>query len=116
MLQQWQAVGNTLSDLTCQRFEPQTFRSRDERVTAQPTSLRLILQYSANYATLNSLAKKAQMQCLDYNCILQYISIVTIFFIKLEYTKMPRLSYTFQISLFCLSVIFIIIFYNSLAF
>ena len=27
MSQQWQAVGNTVSDLTGQRFEPQTFRS-----------------------------------------------------------------------------------------
>ena len=37
MLQRYQAVGNTASDLTGPRFEPQTFRSRDERVTARPT-------------------------------------------------------------------------------
>ena len=37
MLQRWRAVGNTVSDLTGRRFEPQTFRSRDERVTARPT-------------------------------------------------------------------------------
>ena len=37
MLQQWRAVGNTVSDLTGSRFEPQTSRSKDERVTAQPT-------------------------------------------------------------------------------
>ena len=35
--QRWQAVGNTVSDLTGPRFEPQTSRSRDERVTARPT-------------------------------------------------------------------------------
>ena len=35
--QRWRAVGNTVSDLTGPRFEPQTSRSRDERVTARPT-------------------------------------------------------------------------------
>ena len=30
-------VGNTVFDLTGPRFEPQTSRSRDERVTARPT-------------------------------------------------------------------------------
>ena len=34
--QRWRAVGNTESDLTGPRFEPQTSRSRDERVTARP--------------------------------------------------------------------------------
>ena len=34
MSQQWRAVGNTVSDLTGPRFESQTSRSRDERVTA----------------------------------------------------------------------------------
>ena len=33
MLQRWRAVDNTVSDLTGPRFEPQTSRSRDERVT-----------------------------------------------------------------------------------
>ena len=37
MLQRWRAVGNNMSDLTSLRFEPQTSRFRDERVTAQPT-------------------------------------------------------------------------------
>ena len=37
MLQRWRAVGNTVSDLTGPRFEPQTFDSRDERDTARPT-------------------------------------------------------------------------------
>ena len=37
MSQQWQAIGNTVSDLTDPRFEPQTYRSREERVTARPT-------------------------------------------------------------------------------
>ena len=34
MLQRWRAVGNTVSNLTGPRYEPQTSRSRDERVTA----------------------------------------------------------------------------------
>ena len=38
MLQQWRAVGNSASDLTGTRFEPQTSRSWDERVTTQPTA------------------------------------------------------------------------------
>ena len=37
MSQRWRAIGNTVSDLTGPRFEPQTSRSRDERVTARPT-------------------------------------------------------------------------------
>ena len=34
MSQQWQAIGNTVSDLTGPRFAPQTSRSRNEHVTA----------------------------------------------------------------------------------
>ena len=37
MLQLWRAVGNTVSNLTGPRFEPQTSHSRDERVTALPS-------------------------------------------------------------------------------
>ena len=36
---QWRTVGNTVSDLTGLRFESQTFCSRDERITARPTSM-----------------------------------------------------------------------------
>ena len=39
MSQRWRGVGNIVSDLIGQRFEPQTYRSKDERVTAQPTTL-----------------------------------------------------------------------------
>ena len=35
MSQRWRDVGNTVFDLTGPRFEPQTSRSRDERVTAR---------------------------------------------------------------------------------
>ena len=38
MLQRWRAVGNSVSDLTSLRYEPQTSHSKDERVTARPTS------------------------------------------------------------------------------
>ena len=37
MPKRMRAVGYTVSDLTGPRFEPQTCRSRDERVTALPT-------------------------------------------------------------------------------
>ena len=44
MLQGLQAIGNTaVSDLTGPRFEPQTSRSRDKRVNAQPTGWSLLL-------------------------------------------------------------------------
>ena len=36
MPQRWRVVGNTVSDLTGPRFEPQTYRSTDECVTARP--------------------------------------------------------------------------------
>ena len=39
--QQWLAVGSTVFDLTGPRFEPQTSRSRDERVTARPNELQI---------------------------------------------------------------------------
>ena len=44
MSQRWRSVGNTVSDLTGPRFEPQTSRSRDERVTARPTGTNFVLQ------------------------------------------------------------------------
>ena len=37
MSQRWRAVGNSVSDLTGARFEPRTFRTRDERFTAETT-------------------------------------------------------------------------------
>ena len=37
MLQRWQAVGKTVSNLTGARFESQTFRSKAKGVTARPT-------------------------------------------------------------------------------
>ena len=37
MLKQWLVVGNSVFDLTAPRLEPQTSRSMDKRVTAQPT-------------------------------------------------------------------------------
>ena len=46
MLQWWRAVGNAVPDLTGPRFEPQTSRSRDERVTARPTALFSEIIYS----------------------------------------------------------------------
>ena len=37
MSQRWRSIGNTVFDLTGLRFEPQTSRPRDERVTSRPT-------------------------------------------------------------------------------
>ena len=37
MSQRWRADGNTVSDLACPRFEPQTSCFKDERVSARPT-------------------------------------------------------------------------------
>ena len=39
MLQWWRVVGNTVLDFTGPRFEPQTSRSRDERVSARQKPL-----------------------------------------------------------------------------
>ena len=39
MPQRLRAVGNTVSDLTGPRFEPQTSRSKDELVSARPTTI-----------------------------------------------------------------------------
>ena len=44
MSQQWQVIANTVSDLTGQRVEPQTSRSRDERITARPTCLNQVVK------------------------------------------------------------------------
>ena len=45
MLQRWRAAGNTVSDLTGPRFEPQTSRSTDECITAWPIAytIRIII-------------------------------------------------------------------------
>ena len=40
-MQRWLAVGNTVFNLTGPRFEPQTSRSTDERVTARPNELQI---------------------------------------------------------------------------
>ena len=33
MSKRWQTIGDTVPNLTSLRFEPQTYRSRDERIT-----------------------------------------------------------------------------------
>ena len=44
MSQWWQTVGKTDSDLTGSKFESQTSRLKDERVTAGPTSISYMFQ------------------------------------------------------------------------
>ena len=44
------AVDNTVFDLTGPRYEPQTYRSRDECVTA--SSLKIFTLYTTNYSVV----------------------------------------------------------------
>ena len=57
MSQRWRAVGNDESDLTGPRFERQTSRSKDERVTTRPTG-RCIVHYFKNFEALLLYAPK----------------------------------------------------------
>ena len=57
MSQRWRAVGNTVSDLTGPRFQPQTSSAENERVAAQSTvrlesraNLRFAGHYILSYA------------------------------------------------------------------
>ena len=54
MSQRWRVIGKIVSDLTGPRFEPQTCRSTDERVTARPTDRPLfnLISQCNNYNTL----------------------------------------------------------------
>ena len=52
---QWRAVGNTVSNLTSLRFEPQTFRSRYQRVTARPNGRSVFSQSQKKVFELFSL-------------------------------------------------------------
>ena len=45
ILQRWRAVDNTVSNLTGPRFEPQTFLSRNERITARPIDRLSLVEY-----------------------------------------------------------------------
>ena len=49
MLQRWRTDGNTVSDLASPAFEPHTYHSIDERVTARQTGRR----GKGNYSTIN---------------------------------------------------------------
>ena len=67
MLQRWQAVGNTVSDLIGPRFDPLTSSSRDERVTARPTGrlssnvvYKIYRSFLRNQNTIIVLVKKHQ--------------------------------------------------------
>ena len=50
MLQRWRALGNTFSYLTGPRFEPQTYRSRDERII--PLDQLFIVIVNSHFVTL----------------------------------------------------------------
>ena len=59
---EWRAVGNTVSNLTSPKFEPQTSRSEDERVTARPTG----------YVIMYSEIKITQIQVTKHSTLLIY--------------------------------------------
>ena len=75
MSQWWRAVGNTVSDLTGPRFEPQTSRSRDERVTARPTNFLLLNNCSACLIYLLTLL---QLHTLELSMLFCFNSIGTL--------------------------------------
>ena len=57
-LQRWRAISNTVQDLTGPRFEPLTFRSRDECVTARPTGRFFVFFTSITFGRRNAAKKK----------------------------------------------------------
>ena len=61
MSQRWRAVGNTVSYLTDPSLEPQSYRSRDERVTARSAARPRRFQSCINYSFIapKSLKHKA---------------------------------------------------------
>ena len=68
MPQRWQAVGNIVSDLIGLRFEVQTSRFRDKRVTAQ--TVKHILRFSSDNLSAASISR-AQIAQFNF-CILRY--------------------------------------------
>ena len=52
MLQQWWAISNTVPDLTSLRFDPQTSRSRDKRVTAWHDQRKYAIIYLYRYKNI----------------------------------------------------------------
>ena len=68
MLQQWRAVGNTVTDLTGPRFTPQAFRSRDERVTTRPTG-RFLLEGKYEYVAENKNKKNCRLHNPFFVCL-----------------------------------------------
>ena len=73
MSQRRRAVGNTVSDLTGPRFEPQTSRSRDERVTARPTGRLSSLKISCRSLNITLLIRQEILRLLISYEILQKI-------------------------------------------
>ena len=52
MSQRWRAIGNTVSDMTGPRFEPQTSHSTDESIAVRPTVPKLEKQFFNFFAFL----------------------------------------------------------------
>ena len=81
-LHRWRAVGNTVSDLTGPRFEPQNPSSGGERVTAQPTdwfyktSIFEISFKSKTWPLLQSSSRFEFKACLSCSCPLFTAKIV----------------------------------------
>ena len=65
MLQRWRAVGNTVSDLTGPRFEPQTSRSGDELVTARLVRRHLFPLYFIEENNWGGLTERYLREVID---------------------------------------------------
>ena len=63
MPQRWRAVINSVSDLTSPRFELQTSRSREDRVTALQTDCFMVL----DYAYRDTLVKKNYQGAMNFS-------------------------------------------------
>ena len=88
MLQRWQAVGNTASNLTGPRFEPRTSHSRDERVSARPTG---------QFPTFKPYVKSSSK-------IIQMIGVLLCYMLLLCYIIMRRtlnMLFMFQVAVEC---------------
>ena len=73
MSQRWRAFGNTVSDLTGLRFEPQTSCFRDERVTARPTGR--FVNYILLYAKMLKETENEETRLFWYIFIVGGISV-----------------------------------------
>ena len=102
--QRWRAVGNTVFDLTGQRFEPQTSRSRNKRVTARPND-RLFVYHYNNYSGMQvkSNVESISRFAIDDERPRKALSCLNC-----------KTSYFFQLFVVCITIYFTLIDYMAL--